>query len=509
MNTESVWEKVSVPPTYPVLEGNIMADVLIIGAGITGLTAGLELARAGLKSVIVEARRIGSGTTGYSTGNLYIAVQPYYQNILAKFGQETVSAVARSRKEALDYIELTVKNHDIDCHFSRRPGYMFVGEKRKNFLEKEIETLKTAGIEAEYEKNLPFPSDGSFAAHFPNQARFNPKSYINGLAKIFTDLGGQLFENSAVIMAEEKSGPCFVRTTHGSVTASKMIMATHTPKGIHTMQALAAPYRSYVVAAALKGNQYPNGHFWNADPHGYISSTHAVLGSELDMLMVAGGHHKTGQAGYADAEHYYKNIENYIRNNFEIESVLHRWSAQHYQTADDLPYIGLAHRRSKDFYIAGGYFADGLTYGVVAGRILADLVQGKDNPWAKTYDSLRCTPRASARKAIRENVNVLCEYMKDFPGADIVLLSDIKPGEGRIVEIGGEKCAVYRDENHGAHAVSAVCTHMKCIVQFNNAEKTWDCPCHGSRFALDGSVLEGPAWQPLAPRSTGARSAGT
>jgi glycine/D-amino acid oxidase-like deaminating enzyme/nitrite reductase/ring-hydroxylating ferredoxin subunit len=501
VKTESIWEKVSTPVSYPPLTQDIHADVLIIGAGITGMTAGFELAKAGVTAVIVEAHRAGDGTTGYSTGNLYVPVQPYYQHIRSKFDKETIRVVAHSRKEALDYIERTVKECGIDCHFSRRPDYMFTETRSKDFIEKEFETLKEAGIAVEYTQDIPFPTDAKRAIYFPDQARFNPKTYIDGLAKAFTQKGGKLFEKTEIKEAEERNGQCRARTKRHTITARAMIMATHTPKGIHTMQMLAAPYRSYVVAAKLEGNQYPNGHFWNADPNGYISSTHAVYGQELDMLMVAGGHHKTGQAAHADAEHYYKNIESYIRERFKVDAILHRWSAQHYQAADDVPYIGLAHHRSKHFYVAGGYFADGLTYGTTAGCILADRIQDKANPWAKTYEATRFTPIASAGAAIRENVNVLSEYLKDLPGCrDATRFADIKPGEGGIVEMHGEKFAAYRDEDHALHVVSAVCTHLKCIVRFNNAEKTWDCPCHGSRFALDGGVLEGPAWEPLEKR---------
>lgn len=499
MNTVSVWEKVSRPPAYPALTQDMQTDVLIIGAGITSMTAGIELVKAGLKVTVVEALRAGDGTTGYSTGNLYIPVQPFYQHIRSKFDKEIARSVAHSRKEALDYIENTVKEYDINCHFSRRPDYIFVENRSQDFLEREFEALKETGVAVEWVQNIPFPTKAKRSIHLPHQARFNPKTYIDGLAKAFIALGGQLFEQTEIKSAEEKNGRCIACTDRYSIVARHMIMATHTPKGIHVMQMMAAPYRSYVVAAKLTDGKYPNGHFINADPNGYVISTHAVRNKELDMLMVAGEHHKTGQASHHDAEHYYQNIERYMRAHFPVEEILHRWSAQHYQAADDIPYIGLANNHTKNFYVAGGYFADGLTYGTVAGRILADLIQGKNNPYAKTYNATRFTPLASVGKAIKENLNVLGEYLQDLPGHhDAARFSSIQSGQGGIVEVQGEKWAAYRDDKQKLHVVSAVCTHMKCIVQFNNAEKTWDCPCHGSRFGIDGNVLEGPAWEPLA-----------
>jgi glycine/D-amino acid oxidase-like deaminating enzyme/nitrite reductase/ring-hydroxylating ferredoxin subunit len=497
MNTKSVWEKVSSSIIYPALTTDIQADVLIIGAGITGMTAALELVKAGLNVVVVESHRVGCGTTGYSTGNLYVPVQPYYHNIKSKFDKETVRIIAHSRAEALNYIERIVNENAIDCHFSRRPDYLFTEGDTKE-LDEEIETLKESGIKIECVNEMPFPAKATRIAYMPNQARFNPKMYLDGLAKAFVTAGGKLFEQTEIIDVEEHEDNCIARTEKYTITARVIIMATHTPKGIHKVQMLAAPYRSYVVTAKLKGGNYPNGHFWNIDKEGYISSTHAVYGEELDMLMVAGEHHKTGQASHKDSQHYYNKIEEYINSNFDVESILHKWSAQHYQAADGIPYIGLAHNDSKNFYIAGGYFADGLTYGTVAGIILADLVRGNSNPWAKTYNPNRLTPLASAARLAKENINVLGEYLTDLPAHhDAAAFSGIKGNGGGVVEIKGEKFAAYRDENQELHVVSAVCTHMKCIVQFNNAEKSWDCPCHGSRFSLDGSVIEGPAWQAL------------
>jgi Rieske Fe-S protein len=219
---------------------------------------------------------------------------------------------------------------------------------------------------------------------------------------------------------------------------------------------------------------------------------------EVDIAII-GGHHKVGQTDNHEA--YFSKLEKEARSRFDIASIEYKWSAQHYKPADGLPYIGES--AEEGIYMATGFSTDGLTYGTLAAMILSDIIAGKENPWAKTYDAKRFTPIASAKTFIKENMNVLGEYLKDYPGnTDVELFSQIKPGEGKIVEKKNEKWAVHRSENGELHAISAVCTHMECIVNWNNAEKTWDCPCHGSRFKTTGEVIEGPAFMPLEKKKT-------
>jgi len=217
---------------------------------------------------------------------------------------------------------------------------------------------------------------------------------------------------------------------------------------------------------------------------------------ELDILAVAGNHHKTGQT--SNAINYFRGLKEFLAKSFNIDDIEYHWSAQHYQPVDKIPYIGLLSHHNKNIYIATGYFADGLVYGIVAGRLVADLINGVESPWHKIYNSNRFTPCASASSFIKENINVFLQYMKDFPGRkDAKSIEEISNGQGKVIECSGEKIAVYRDLAGKVHPVSAVCTHMKGIVNWNNAEKTWDCPCHGSRFSYEGKVLEGPAIFPL------------
>lgn len=495
MNTTSLWEAISIRSrSYSSLSTDISVDVAIIGGGITGITAALHLIKAGKKVAIIEAGKIGGVTTSYSTGNLYIPVQPFYQTIYSKFDFETAKTVAYSRQFAIDYIENTIREKNIDCHFSRRPWYGYTSDHERISLNKEVELLKKMEIPIEYVTDLPLPFKFKKAVLMPNQARFNPLQYVISMAEDLAKQGCLLFENTRVIKIKEKD-TCVLETKHAKVTAQKVLMATHTPIDINLTQMYTAPYRSYVVAVRLKDNKYPEGHFWDLDRPPHATCTHAVTTNEPQILMVAGSHHKVGQSN--DTISHYNELETFLKDHFSIDEVAYQWSSQHYQSADNVPYIGLASRSVKHTYIATGYFADGLVYGTLAGIIISDLILENNNAFIKTFASNRFDPFASAAFVGKEGVNVFLQYLKDYPLLVSKKYDDIKPGEGKIVEINREKCGVSRDENNKLHIVSAVCTHMKCIVNWNNAERTWDCPCHGSRFTQDGKVIEGPAIRPL------------
>lgn len=491
MDTISLWEAISIRESdYSQLAKDIEVDVAIIGGGITGITAASQLISHGKKVAILEAEKIGGVTTGYSTGNLYIAVQPFYQNIYSKFDLETAKTIAHSRKNAIDYIEKNVKEKNINCQFSRRPWYAYTAKENRISLDKEVEIFKKMEIPIEYTNNLPLAFKYKKAVVMQNQARFNPLQYVISMAADLAKKGCFIFEKTRVTQIEEKD-ICTLETANGKVYAKKVLIATHTPIGINPAQMFTAPYRSYVVSVKVENNVYPEGHFWDLDRPPHATCTHAISTDHPELLMVAGSHHKTGQG--KNMISHYQELETFLRDHFKVTEVAFRWSAQHYQSADDVPYIGLASRSAKHTYIATGYWADGLIYGTLAGIIIGDLILENENPLVKTYRSNRFKPFASAGFLLEENANVLFQYLKDYPLCPAKNFDDIKIGEGKIVEINREKCGVSRDEKNQLHIVSAVCPHMKCIVNWNNAEKTWDCPCHGSRFTCKGQVIEGPA----------------
>ncbi len=489
--TTSFWNAISKRlNNYPELDKDIEVDVVIIGGGITGITAANQLIKAGKKVAVLEADKIGGVTTASSTGNLYIPVQPFYQSIFSKFQLETAKTIAHSRKFAIDYIESQIQEKNINCQFHRRPWYAYSNQEERISLDKEVELFKKMDIGIDYIKTLPLSLKFKKAIVMPAQARFNPLQYVLSMAEDLYKKGCYLFENTRVLAVDEQDY-CTITTKNATIKAHKVFIATHTPIGITNTHLFTAPYRSYVVAVTLKDKQYPEGQFWDLDKHAHALCTHAISEEHPELFMVAGSHHKTGQ-GTNMQEHYHE-LRTFLHEHFPVDKITYHWSAQHYHS----PYIGLTSRSAKHTYMATGYFADGLVYGTLAGIIVGDLLTKTPNPLIDTYQTNRVTVSASTPFLIRENFNVFLQYLKDFPLFSNKDYNHLSSGEGKIFEINNEKCAVSRDEHNKLHFVSAVCTHMKGIVAWNNAEQTWDCPCHGSRFTPQGTVIEGPATSDL------------
>lgn len=492
MQTLSLWKAISSHPIrYPSLKEEIEVDVAIVGGGITGITTALQLVNAGKKVAVIESHEIGEGTTGFSTGNLYIPIQSYYQEVEKNFNEETAKIIAHSRKYAIDFIENVVNEKKINCQFSRRPWYLYTNDENQiSFLEKEVDTLKKLNCPIEYTQSLPLNFNFKKAATLNNQARFNPLQYVISLAEQLSKSGCHIFENSMVTNITEHQR-CVVETEQGKVFANQVVIATHTPTGINPAQFYIAPYRSYSVAVTLEKGGYPECHLWDLNSPHHSTCTHSMKSNEPDVLIVSGNHHKVGQD--SNAIKRFQQLEDFLKKEFPVKEILYRWSAQHYQTADKLPYVGLASRFAKNVYMATGFYADGLVYGTLSGITISDLILKKENKLEKAYDSNRSNLLNSIPFLFKENGNVFLQYLKDLPLPGKSEYEELKKGEGKIVEIDQKKWAVSRDQDGQLHMVSAVCTHMKCIVEWNNAESTWDCPCHGSRFTAKGKVIEGPA----------------
>lgn len=493
---ESIWGAglAPAPATFPSLAENLEVDVAIVGAGITGLTTAAQLRQDGLRIAVLEAQRIGSGTTGFSTGNLYAPVDYLLHRIAAKWGTDTAKQVVRSRSMAIDLIEKTVHDFSIDCHFSRQPWVLYsTGPEAEDddAIEQECKAALAAGLDARVTNDLPLPYTIHRALVVSHQAQFHPLRYVQQLAAAIHGPHCRIFEDSPVMQVDEAAGLLHVGSH--TVKAEKIVLATHTPKGFHAIQTELGPYREYAVAAPLNHKQLSGGIFWStgAEKH----STRLVEMDGKPFVLIIGEMHKTGQRSHP--EEAYRHLEATLQVRFDAGPTAYRWSAQQYRAADFLPYIGPG-GGSSHLYLATGFAADGLTYGALAGMILADQIAGRDNAFSTLYAPSRFTPVKSAGTFLKENLNVAGYYVKDYiRGGDVKRLADVPRGEGRLVDIGGERRAVYRDDDYQLSVLSAVCTHLKCIVHWNQAERSWDCPCHGSRFGVDGDVLEGPAMSPL------------
>jgi glycine/D-amino acid oxidase-like deaminating enzyme/Rieske Fe-S protein len=496
MYTKSIWHEFIPSHTYPSLSSNIDADVAVIGAGITGITTALLLSQKGLKTVVLEAQRIGSGTTSHSTGNLYFTVDKNLSQFKGKYDEGVIRKVVFSRSSALDQIEKWTREYQLDCDFKRVPWIFYSGISENNSkIEDEYNIANNAGVIVSWADSASIPVTFTKGLVVTGQAQFNPVKYVEGLVKAAQSANLHIFENTTVLKVEEEKNHVILETTGGTVTARYAVHATHTPKGIKLYHTLLGPYREYGIACLAGKKPFPEGIFWGYYEEGKKYSIRLYEREGQRYILVVGEPHKVGQSD--DNMGAIRNLEDFASRHLGLTDVAYRWGGQHYRPADLLPYIGRESKTSNVF-VATGYSTDGLVYGTLAGMMIADEITQAPNEWSELYSAHRFTPLKSAKQFLKENINVAGKFLKDLPGVkDISDFNEIKPGTGAIVEKDRSKIAAYKSESGELTLVSAVCPHMKCIVSWNNAEKTWDCPCHGSRFKPDGTVIEGPAFHAL------------
>lgn len=493
MLTKPLWSLNAPVSNFPVLGEDIEVDTAIIGGGITGISICHQLAATGQSVAVIEERKVGGGSSGHSTGNLYVTIDKILSTLRDKYDIEVVKEVIAARQSALDLIIDCIDKYAIDCKLERCPWYLYsVDEKDSKKIEEELQAAQEAGLPMKEAEDHEIPFGITSAIKLENQAQFHPLRYVQGLAKAIDSACCQIFENTRVTDVDQKDGKYIVKTTGGTVTARNVVHATHTPKGVMTYHTILGPYREYGIACKLKNRIDQKGIFWGY--HGGEKFSTRFYEEEGDQyLIVIGKPHKVGQAE-SNVKHI-NELEIFAHEHFRVEKVEYRWGGQHYRPADMLPYIG---RKDGNEFIATGFSLDGLVYGTLAGMMIRDQILGVENKFTALFDPKRHQPIKSAKEFIKENVNVAAQFIKNIPGmADDVDFADIRMGEGRVVDKDGHKLAVFRNKENQLEIRSAICTHLGCVVSFNNAEESWDCPCHGSRFKTDGSVLEGPAYDPL------------
>lgn len=489
----SLWQATTASPSFPPLSGETTADVVVIGGGITGVTAALLLAERGKKVVLLERHVIGGGETGNTTAHVTVAIDAGYHYIRRKFSPEAAKLVADASRTALETIVGFVDTYGIDCHLKRVPGYAYT-ELRKHVaqLKNEVAAAREAGLEAQWTDTvpLPFPTRGGIL--WPDQAQLHPGEYLAGLARQAVAAGATIHEQSHVVKIDSGE-PCVVETESGArVRTLAVVQATNVPvAGFTQVHLKAAPYRTYALGYAATAG-HPEGLFWDtADPYHY---TRWQQTNEGDFLIVGGGDHHVGHE--SETDEVFEKLEEYARKYFSAGTPRYRWSGQVIEPHGGLPLIG----HSGPVYISTGYSGQGITFGTVGAIVVADLITGVANPWTDVFSPNRVSPDMTVREFITENVHFPKHLVKDrltSAGVEGTSVDQVGPGEGKILELDGKKVAAYRDDAGKLFCVSTVCTHMKCDVAWNEAERSWDCPCHGSRFAPDGEVLNGPAKVPL------------
>lgn len=499
-DAHSLWQQAD-KPLFTSLAENLDVDVCIVGAGISGLSAAYMLAKSGRSVVVLDRERLGLGETGLTSAHLSTALDEGYQELIRLHGSVGARLAAESHSRAIDTIETICREENIDCDFKRIDGFLFLDPTHDlKYLSRELQAANDCGLrEVRLLPRAPSPLfDSGPCLHYPNQAQFHPIKYIDGLAAAVQRLGGRIFTHTEV--SEIRGGAEAVVTTASAhtVRCADIIVATNTPinnrVAIHTKN---AAYRSYLIGVPVPPEKAQDVLLWDtAEPYHYIRYVKDPATNE-NILLVGGEDHRTGQD--ADPEEHFEKLRKWVGETFDIHArVITRWSGQIMEPVDGMAYIGRNPGDEKNVFIVTGDSGHGLTHGTIAGILLTDLINGHENPWQKLYDPSRLYAR-SLGTFISEAVQSSMPYADWVTGSDVTSVDKIEPGEGAVIREGLSKVAVYKDEMNRLHCVSAVCPHLGGVVRWNGAEKTWDCPCHGSRFDRFGQVVNGPAISELAP----------
>lgn len=485
---------------YDSLQSDLETDIVIVGAGLAGLSIGYCLVESGRNVVILEDGFVGSGESGRTTAHIVNALDDRYTEIEKYHGEEGSRLAAQSHTAAIDFIEKTVSKENINCDFKRLNGYLFLHESDDiKTLRDELEATRKAGIDTSLVEHAPGINfeKGPFLL-FPNQAQFHPLKYMHGLAKSIVEKGGKIYTQTHV---DEVRKHRVIAGGH-TIKSNHIVVATNTPiNDLVTMHTKQFPYRSYVIGAPIPkasitpalwwdtGDQHSK---WVTMPYNYVRLQE--YNDDFDLLMCGGADHKTGQADEEDIpeEDRYSIVEGWARKRFPaIGDIVYRWSGQVMEPLDSLAFIG-RNPGDDNIYIVTGDSGNGMTHCTIAGMLISDLINGKNNPWEKLYSPSRITLK-TAGDYLKEVGNMAAQYADLISAGDLEAARDLEVDEGGVLAIGLKKIALYKDTTGSLHAYSAICPHLGCVLQWNGEEKSFDCPCHGSRFTCEGKVINGPA----------------
>lgn len=479
---------------YPSLQEDISVDIAIIGGGLAGIQCAYQLQKEGLNIAVLEANRIGHGTSGHTTAKITSQHSLIYDKIQNQMGTELAKQYATANETAIHEIKRISEENNIDCEYISQSAFVYT--QQDEYLQKiqdEVKVASSLGIEASYVKNIPFSIPIKGAVRFDNQAQFHPLKYLLSLAKIIHDKGVQLYEQTRIIDIEENDNYILITSSGKKVIAEKVIIASHYPfynkHGMYFARIYAS--RTYIIGVRAK-EKYPGGMYINAEKP--ARSLRYENTPEGELILIVGDEHKTGQG--EDMNKHYRELMDFADSIFTVEDIPFRWSTQDCMTLDSIPYIGNFTSNTPNLYIATGFQKWGMTNSTVSSMLLRDLIIKGENPWKDVYNPSRKTIAESTKSFVTVNADVTKHLVKGKLKAldkDV----DLQNEEATVLEKDGNRVGAYRDEQGKLHLVNTTCTHMGCELNWNHAEKSWDCPCHGSRFSYEGEILEGPSVSPL------------
>ena len=489
-----LWTATADLPGIPQLERPERCDVCVVGAGIAGLSTAYRLAKEGRDVVVLESSHVAAGETHHTTAHLASAQDDRFFRIEKQHGADGARAAAESHSAAIDWIERVSNDEGIDCGFRRVPGYLFLApDDEPETLDRELEAARRAGLTVERLEDAPVAGIRlGPCLRFADQGRFHPLKFVAGLVRGIRAAGGRIYGQSHVLDVED-GAPCRVRTATGhDVVAEHVVLATNSPAGHYLTTMKMLPYRTFVTTLRLT-DDLTDALYWDtADPYHYVRLSEDQQGP---LVLVGGGDYQTGTRD--EGEERMDRLEEWARERLPVGEVAYRWSGQVLEPADSMGFIGRAETESN-VYVCTGDSGQGMTHGVIAALLIGDLIAGRENPWAELYSPLRVTP-AAAGEYVKDQAKIARQFMDWLTPGEEESPGQVPRGEGAVVRRGARKVAVYRDDDGHVHERSAVCTHAGCIVHWNSTNRSWDCPCHGSRYSPDGEVLNGPAVNALAP----------
>lgn len=495
---ESMWSHTSSRPSFPSLKEDIQCDVAIIGAGITGITTAYVLLEAGLKVAIIDAGKILQSTTSFTTAKVSSQHGLIYDSLLSHFGMEATRLYYEANEDAIRFISDTVAKHGIDCHFRREDAYLYAdSDEQLKKLRQEWDAYRRLDLPGEWIDELPLPIHAKGAIVLRNQAQFHPLLYLDALTNYIVEKGGRFYEHTTLedYAEEQNNGDIILKTADGyRITCQHAVSASHFPffdgGGLYFTRLHAE--RSYVIAIQPQ-RSYPGGMYINCgEPKRSLRSA-TLDGAEV--ILVGGESHKTGKNDCTIER--YEQLEQFARDTFGIEQIPYRWSTQDLITIDQVPYIGSVTSSHPHIYVATGFGKWGMTSATISALLIADLITGKENRYTKLFSPSRFKLNPGLKNLVVQNAEVAKEWIGGKIEAVHLKVEDLLADQGAIVKYQGKRAGAYKDSQGLVHLVDTTCRHMGCEVNWNQAERTWDCPCHGARYSYQGTVIEGPATEDL------------